>query len=142
MRKLGDSEVVDKPSWIWKETAEVLGVLGVIGSLIFVALEIRQNTNAVRSAALQAISEQVIDWQTSFAQDEDWMRIISFLQVEGGTYGELNPRDRVKYQYAVNPVIRIMENRYRQMQLGVIDLAELDAGGGRGNTTGIEATIS
>jgi len=70
------------------------------------------------------------------------MRIISFLQVEGGTYGELNPRDRVKYQYAVNPVIRIMDNRYRQMQLGVIDLAELDAGGGRGNTTGIEATIS
>ena len=116
----------------WRETAEVIGVLGVI-SLIFVALEIRQNTNAVRSAAVQAISEQVIDWQTSVALDNDWIRIASFLLEEGGTYSDLPPRDRVKYLYVVNPTIRIMENRYRQVKLGVIDPDELDVSGGRAN---------
>lgn len=38
-------------SWIWKETAEVLGALGVIGSLIFVAFEIRQNTELLAAEA-------------------------------------------------------------------------------------------
>ncbi len=118
---------------IWRETAEVIGVLGVVGSLIFVALEIRQNTSAVRSAAVQSIAEQVIDWQTTFAQDDDWIRIITFLLEEGGTYGDLTPHDRMKYQYVVNATIRIMENRYRQVQLGVIDPAELDVSGGRAN---------
>ena len=42
----------------WKMVGSVLGGLGVIGSLVFVALEIRQNTEAVRSATIQAISEQ------------------------------------------------------------------------------------
>ncbi len=43
-------------NWIWKETAEVLGVLGVIASMIFIGIEIRQNTNAVHGATLQAVS--------------------------------------------------------------------------------------
>lgn len=33
--------------WVWKETAETIGVLGVIASLIFVAFEIRQNNEAL-----------------------------------------------------------------------------------------------
>ena len=45
----------------WKEIAEVLGILGVIGSLIFVALQIQQNTNAIRSAAIQDISRWSYD---------------------------------------------------------------------------------
>ncbi|HEY5622263.1 MAG TPA: hypothetical protein VIV14_00785 [Gammaproteobacteria bacterium] len=44
--------------WVWKETAEVLGIIGVIASMIFVGLEIRQNTSTVRGATLQAVSQQ------------------------------------------------------------------------------------
>ena len=39
----------------------------------------------------------------------------------------------IRYQYVVNATIRTMENRYRQVQLGVIGPVELDVGGGRGN---------
>ena len=46
-------------SWVWKETAEVLGVLGVVGSLIFVAFEIQQNTVAVRSEAALGMQAQI-----------------------------------------------------------------------------------
>ena len=41
--------------WVWKETAETLGVLGVIASLIFVAFEVRQNNEAL---SLQARLER------------------------------------------------------------------------------------
>ena len=44
--------MVAKPSWIWKETAEVIGVLGIIASIVFLGYEMRQNTIAVRSEAL------------------------------------------------------------------------------------------
>ena len=50
-----------KPSWIWKETAEIVGALGVIATLIFVAFEIRQNTDAVRSSTVQDISRWSYD---------------------------------------------------------------------------------
>ena len=40
-----------KVSWIWRETAEVLGVLGVVGSLIFVAFEIQQNNELLAAEA-------------------------------------------------------------------------------------------
>lgn len=42
----------------WRSIAEILGIIGVIGSLVFVALEIRQNTDAVRSATIQGVLDQ------------------------------------------------------------------------------------
>ena len=36
---------------LWTETAEILGALGVIGSLIFVAFEIQQNTELLAAEA-------------------------------------------------------------------------------------------
>lgn len=38
-------------SWVWREIAEIIGVLGVIGSLIFVAFEIRQNNELLAAEA-------------------------------------------------------------------------------------------
>ena len=38
-------------SWVWREVAEIIGVLGVIGSLIFVAFEIRQNNELLAAEA-------------------------------------------------------------------------------------------
>ena len=38
-REKGNSEL-ENANWIWKETAEVLGVLSVIASMIFVGVEI------------------------------------------------------------------------------------------------------
>ena len=38
-------------SWVWREIAETIGVLGVIGSLIFVAFEIRQNNELLAAEA-------------------------------------------------------------------------------------------
>ena len=57
-------------SWIWKETAEVLGVLGVIGSLVFVAFEIRQNTEAVRSSTIQSISHWSYETYMAYVENE------------------------------------------------------------------------
>jgi hypothetical protein len=41
--------------------AEILGIFGVIGSRVFVALEIRQNADAVRSATIRAFPVTISD---------------------------------------------------------------------------------
>jgi hypothetical protein len=44
-----------------KEVREVVGFAGVVASLVFVGVEIRQNTVTARAAAYQAMGEAVSD---------------------------------------------------------------------------------
>ena len=115
------------------QTVSVLANIGVIAGILFLGFEIRQNTLISRGAAVQSIAEQVNDWQVEMASNENWIRIQVFLN-SGGKYAELSEEDRVRYLYVVTPTVRIMENRYRQVQLGIIDSSELEVGGGKANT--------
>lgn len=53
-----------------RSTIELLGVVGVIGSLVFVGIEIRQNSAATRAAATQALGQSWIDWNVATASRE------------------------------------------------------------------------
>jgi len=114
------------------QAVSVAAKLGVIPGLLFLGYELRQNTLIFRGAAVQAIAEQVNDWQIEMASNPDWIRILAFLE-DGGTYAELSAEDRLRYRYVVTPTVRIMEIRHQQVQLGIIDESALDVGGGRAN---------
>jgi hypothetical protein len=43
---------MNEVKWSWKDVVEMVGVLGAIASLIFVAFQIRQNTRAIEALAL------------------------------------------------------------------------------------------
>ena len=115
-----------KPSWVWKETAEVIGVLGVIASLIFVAFEIRQNTNAVRSATIQALSEQSYDTARLSIEVPEAREAFLAAQTDS-----LNEEQRALLDFMIAGALRIHQNRYLQVRLGVLDEAtSLEIGGG------------
>ena len=116
------------------QAVSILANIGIIAGILFLGFEIRQNTLISRSVAVQSITEQVNDWQIEMASNDNWMRITVFLS-DGGSYAELPAEDRMRYRYAVMPTVRVMENRYRQVQLGIIDPAELDVGGGKANNS-------
>lgn len=109
-----------------------LTTLGLIVSLLFVGWEIRQNTQVARAAAIQATGDQIIQWQTEVGLNDDWVRIITFLR-EGGDFEELSPEDRQRYGYVVSATVRIMELRYRQMQMGIIAREDMGTYGGTSN---------
>jgi len=111
---------------------KLAAALGVIVSLLFVGYEIRQNTQVARAAAVQATTDQIIGWQTEAARDPDWIRVITYLY-EGGSYAELSAEDKTRYGWTVSATVRVMENRFRQLQLGVIDREDLGIGGGTSN---------
>ena len=48
---------------------QVIGAIAVVISLIYVALQIRQNTSAIRSATAQSVHEHFANWYQSFARD-------------------------------------------------------------------------
>ena len=42
---------VTKPTWVWRETAEVLGVVGIIAGIVFLGFELRQNNELMAADA-------------------------------------------------------------------------------------------
>ena len=111
---------------------QAAATLGVILSLAFVGYEIRQNTQVARAAAVQGTMDQILEWQAASASDPDWIRIINTLRT-GAEYSDLSLLDQQKYNWIVSSTVRITENRFRQMEMGVIQEADLGAGGGVAN---------
>ena len=101
--------------WIWKETAEVLGVLGVIASLVFVAMEIRQNTDAVRSTAIQGMLDQ------SFAANLTPVENAGLREAIYSTPEKLTDDQRRQLGWFYAALIRLQLNRYSQAGIGVVD---------------------
>jgi len=103
-------------NWIWKESAEVLGVLGVIASMIFVGVEIRQNTEAVRGSTLHAVSQQSLDLVMA-GLDNPELR----LAFTAAGKGKLSPEQRNQLTWFISAKLRADENRFRQVELGILD---------------------
>ena len=123
-----DQDAVNEPKRpIWRETAEVIGVLGVIGSLIVVAMEIRQNTNAVKSATIQAISEQSFEFNRLIIENPD-LRAARF----ASRAGPLTEDQRMLLDMLFAAALRVRQNRYVQAELGALDAetsSEIGTGG-------------
>ena len=56
---------------------EIIGLLSVIGSLIFVGLEINQNTAAIRGATQQEVSYQISEMYKMGVENEKIAFIMS-----------------------------------------------------------------
>ena len=112
-----------------KQTArvvvEVLGLLGVIASLAFVGMEIRQNTVAVRSATIQAVSDQAMQLTLSMATDEHLPQLVYEMRQNGVTQDELASEDRLRLRLVVVAGLRRQENLYLQVQNGTLPAESL-----------------
>jgi hypothetical protein len=72
-----------------KEILDVVGTIGVLVGLGFVGLQIRQNTNAVRAAALQSIAEMSLEAALAVAQDDDLSEAYGLAMRQGPTVSHL-----------------------------------------------------
>jgi len=111
----------------WKDVFEVVGITSLIITMAFVAYEIRQNTNAVRSSTIQDISRMSYDATILGIENAD-------LRAARRAYCSGNPSDdqyeQLRLFYA--SLMRIQLNRFFQVRLGILDESEVLALGGRG----------
>jgi hypothetical protein len=99
----------------------MVAALGVIGSLLFVGFEIRQNTEAVRGSTMQGIADQSLQFTLELSMDEDWLRLQERIVGDSVPPSQLSPLERRKLTWVLISSSRIMENRFRQIQLGILD---------------------
>jgi len=109
-----------------KDVFEIIGVVAIVLSLAVVAFEVRQNTAAVRSTAIQAVSEQATDAIALVVENADLRDAID--AADRGTADEKQLR-HVNTFYAL--ILRLQLNRYLQSEVGAIDRQVILKMGGR-----------
>ena len=104
-----------KRKWI-----DWLGALGVVASLLFVGLEVRQNTAAVRGATYQSIadsSQQQVQW---WADNEKLLEHEVRID-EGALSEEFTPVENLVIKSGFVMTIRRIENIYVQVREGLVE---------------------
>jgi hypothetical protein len=97
--------------------------LGVIASMMFVGMEIRQNTQAVRATTTQAISDQNVTLALT-TMTSDLPGVLARLEA-GLELTELDASTSRSLDYFYQANLRITENRFRQVGLGSIQAVAL-----------------
>jgi hypothetical protein len=97
---------------------EFLGALAVVISLVYLAVQIRQNTRAVRSASHQSLvsSEQAI--QASVSDNREVARIVVQANKD---FDGLDEEDRLRFVMLVSRMLSNFENIYYQYSRGLLD---------------------
>jgi len=107
-----------------KEIIEILGLVAIIGSLIFVGIEIRQNSLAVRGATHQSISEQVTKLYMHVATNERLSKLVSQMLPNDTSNDDLrnklNAADQISLDFTVLTGLRRIENIYLQKSDGIL----------------------
>ncbi len=97
---------------------ELLGALGVIVTLGYLAAQIRQNTRTVRTATAQAIQTAMNDVHAHVKQDSATARIYRLGLSEPS---QLDEDERVQFAMTMYSIFAQFENIFYQFQQGTLD---------------------
>ena len=109
-----------------REVFEIFGILGVIGSLIFVGVEVRQNTAEIRGSTHQSVSEQVNELYLTIAEDERLSKLVSEMMESSNLRKNLSPSDQISLDFVVLTGLRRIENIYLQYLDGILSDSAFD----------------
>ncbi len=99
--------------------AELVAAVGVILSLIYLAIQIRQNTQSIRTAAHQELLTAFNDVLSFPAGSRHGARL--YHHIVFGTLGELDPEEQSAVRISVMQVARVFEQAFIQNRAGFLD---------------------
>ena len=107
----------------WAAVAQLIGALGVIASLIFVGMQVRQSVKATKAAAFQGLVSSIIDVNTTSLENPEVIEI-----ADRARRGEaLDPSQHRLYVIFVLTAARVAQSAHYQMQLGLLDKSKLES---------------
>jgi hypothetical protein len=98
--------------------SEALGVIAIVGSLIFVGIQIRQNSKMVAAQTFQAISSTSAEYTFRMAEDPDITNLIS--EVYGDGEG-LTRKQLTRIDVLLRALYRNFENYFHQYDRGFLE---------------------
>jgi len=97
--------------------AELLGAVGVIATLAYVAQQIRQNTSTVRSSAAASLAQTNNSFQLMLAQDTDLNRLWWAGLADPNALSEA---DRLRFNNVVSVAVNSAQQAHSQFLEGAI----------------------
>ena len=98
--------------------AEILGALGVIATLAYLAIQIRQSTISTRTSSYQAAVSASADFSRGLGLDGDAARIFASCSRD---YPSLSSEERTRFDFLIASLFRNYENIFYQHKEGSID---------------------
>lgn len=99
--------------------AELVGAAGVILSLIYLAIQVRQNTQSLRTAANQELLTAFNDVLSFPTDSRHGARLYHHMVF--GTMDELDPEEQSALRITVMQVARVFEQAFIQSRVGSLD---------------------
>lgn len=101
--------------WIaWSAAAQIVGSGAIVVTLIYLALQIRQNTDSMQAAAREAIAERDVEWLYKMV-DHPELGLL-FRKAE-----PLTEVDASRLNASLVAFMRIREVNFRQYKSGILD---------------------
>ena len=97
---------------------EFVAAIGVVVSLVYLAVQIRQNTRSVRASSYQAAVSSISDWSREVSLDSNAPRIFSVGTTDPD---QLNDNERLQLFFQFVSLFRNYENLFYQHRQGMIE---------------------
>jgi len=98
---------------------EFVGAIAVVVTLIYLSIQMRQNTNAIGLNTAQAVTEELQGMFSLTASNQELAEML--VKAAGGS--ELQGAERMRYYSFTHNLVRVYENAFLQLQSDVIDQA-------------------
>ncbi len=98
--------------------AEVVGAVAVVLTLIYLAIQLRQNTKALRTSAYQGMVANSMQILTTLLADPE--RAQFFLRVQSNP-GQITEEDGVRWHWFMLAAFRHWDNLYYQYRTGALE---------------------
>jgi hypothetical protein len=89
---------------------EFIASFGVLATLVYLAIQMRQNTQALRLNTAQVVTEELQQMFSLLASDVGLAEVL----VEAGEGAELSSVNKVRYYTFTSNILRVCENGYLQ----------------------------
>lgn len=110
-----------------REVGEAVALFGVMASLVFVGLELRQNRISARAAAYQELGIAIADNWMGRANDRVLNDLVALASTaDSATWAEVSASDTYLLRSYVAANLRLHETVYLQVQQGLLDPDALD----------------
>jgi hypothetical protein len=96
---------------------QIIGAIAVVISLFYVAYQIRQNTNAVRSATAQAVHEHFAKWYHLLAADGDLSQIVANGLLD---YSSLSDQEKARFIATFMAFLSYSQNAFLKWREGLL----------------------
>ncbi len=97
---------------------QIIGLFGVIASLVFVGLQLKQSREIALADIYQTRTAVLIEWQNTFASNE--FALSAAVKADSGSIDDITPIEHLASNWTATGAIAMYENSHYQYRLGFL----------------------